>query len=167
MTNYTWYMPEERASWPEGHKKCRGCREVLPFSEFHKHKQALFGYANYCKECRKPASKIDWQNRSFEKSMLATSRFRAKNKGIPHTITLADIVIPERCPILGVEIQLVRGSIYAPSIDQIEPNKGYTPDNIIIMSKRANLLKNNMSKEEAALIAKWMEENCNWTIVRV
>lgn len=156
---------EELASWPQNHKKCRGCQEVLPFEKFHKHKQALLGYANYCKQCRKPAAKEEWTNKSFEKTMLASSRFRAKKKGIPHTISLEDIVIPTHCPILKVEIELVRGSMYAPSLDQIQPGKGYTPDNIIVLSHRANQLKNNASKEEARLLADWMEQNCGWTIV--
>lgn len=161
------FSKEQIESWPKDHKQCKSCRVVLPFEMFHKHKQALFGYAVECKICRKPASKEGWLGRTFEQTMLAASKHRAQKRGIPHTITIDDIVIPEKCPILGVNIQLIRGSRYAPSLDQIEPNKGYTPDNIIVMSHRANQLKSNISKEEAALLNKWMQENCSgWTNVR-
>lgn len=154
---WTWYTQEERASWPSEHKKCRSCQEVLPFTNFHKHKQALYGYANVCKRCRKPASQAEWQGKSFEKSMLATSRFRAKKKGIPHTIQLSDIVIPERCPILDVPIVLERGHPYAPSLDQIVPRAGYTPDNIMVVSNRANHLKLNMTLEEGRKVVNFLE----------
>ncbi len=92
--------PEDVASWPEGHKRCRRCLEVKPFEDFHKHAQALFGLAVECKECRKPASKAGWEARTFEQTMLASSKYRAKQFGIPHTITIDDIVIPEFCPVL-------------------------------------------------------------------
>ena len=158
--------PEDVASWPEGHKRCRRCLVVRPFSEFHKHSAALFGYAVECKKCRKPVSKAYHASRTFEQTMFNASKSRATKNGIPHTITLEDIVIPEKCPILNVPIQLIRNSIWAPSLDQIQPGKGYTPDNIMVISRRANVLKNDMSKEEARLLADWMDSNCNWTIVR-
>ncbi|AIW02546.1 endonuclease [Streptomyces phage Jay2Jay] len=166
MTTYSWFTAEERASWPSEHKKCRGCREVLPFSAFHKHKQALFGYANKCKECRKPTSKQNYSKQSWEYKMWYRARARSRENGREFTIQLEDIVIPSECPILKRPFVFVANSPWVPSLDRIDPSRGYTPDNIMVISSRANTLKNNASKEEARLLADWMEANCNWTIVR-
>lgn len=152
------FTQEQISSWPEGHKQCKTCFVIKPFAEFHKHSQALFGYAVECKECRKPVSRQCWRNRTFEQTMLASSKHRAKEKGIPHTITLDDIVIPKVCPVLRVPIVLERNHPYRPSLDQVNPNKGYTPDNIEVMSWRANTLKNNMTYLEAAALAEWLLE---------
>lgn len=159
--SYTVFTKEEKASWPDGYKKCRGCHEVLPFVSFHKHKQALFGYANYCKICRKPAAKAHWKSKSFERTLWEQAKGRAKLKGLPFDLELEDITIPEKCPVLGVEIERVRHSPYAPSLDQVRPAGGYTKNNIVVMSRRANTLKNNMSKEEAILLSDWINRNCN------
>ncbi|WNN95404.1 HNH endonuclease [Streptomyces phage Watermoore] len=161
MTTYKNYTAEERASWPEGHKKCRGCQEVLPFSSFHKHKQALFGYANNCKECRKPSSRESYENQSWEYKMWYRARARAKAKKIPFTIRIEDIVIPKECPVLNEPFVFVAGSDYVPSLDQKNPSEGYTPDNIVVMSWRANQLKNNGTVKEVAKLSKWMAENCS------
>lgn len=152
MNKYSQFTKEEIASWPSGHKRCRTCREVLPFEAFHKHKQALMGYAVECKLCRKPASKEQYSTLTFERRMYDASKSRARKYGIPHTITVEDIFIPEVCPVLGVPIILEKRSPYAPSLDQINPRGGYTIENIRVISTRANILKNNMTVEEARMI---------------
>lgn len=48
-----------------------------------------------------------------EQRMLYHSRARAKERGLEHTITIDDIVIPEMCPVLGTPIE--RGSPRAPN----------------------------------------------------
>lgn len=167
MEKHKKYTKAERASWPEGHKRCRSCQEVLPLENFHNHSTGLLGKYTDCKVCRRPSSVKHAAARTFEQTMLASSKHRAKTKGLLHTITIDDIIIPEKCPILNVDIVLVRNHLYSPSLDQKEPGAGYTPENIIVMSRRANTLKNNMSKEEAKLLAEWMNENCTWARVRV
>lgn len=164
QSGYKWYTKEEVAEWPEGHKKCRGCDRLLPLSAFHTQKQTLLGVNNYCKECRKPKSTEAYSKKTWEEKLWERAKSRAAKKGIPFTITVQDVLIPEKCPVLNVPITLVARSTYAPSLDQKEPGRGYTPDNIIVMSYRANTLKNNASKEEVKLLHEWMQDNCqSWT----
>lgn len=168
MSKYTKFTKEEQASWPKQHKKCRGCQEVLPFSRFNKNRNTLFGIDNNCRECRKPKSKVDAARVTWEQKLLHRAKYRAKKYGYAFDLTIDDIVIPTHCPVLGVEISRVSNSRYVPSIDKRNPSGGYTKDNIVIMSRRANVLKNDMSKEEAVLLSRWMDENCaDWTIVYV
>lgn len=166
--DFAWAKPsrEDVASWPVGYKRCRRCLEVKPFSEFHKHSDCLLGINTECKECRLPKSKEHYHSLSFEQRLLHSSRGRATKHGIPHTITLSDIHIPDICPVLGVPIVLERNNIYAPSLDQLTPRKGYTPDNIIVMSRRANVLKNNMTLEEARLLVGFLESHLAANTIR-
>ena len=88
------------------------------------------------------------------------AKARAKRKGIDFTITLQDLEKvypnPPICPVLGVTFQHGQGkkggSYNSPSLDRIDSNKGYVPDNIRVISWRANSLKKNMTFQEAEAI---------------
>jgi hypothetical protein len=45
----------------------------------------------------------------------------------------------------------------APSIDRIDNNKGYTKDNIMVISRRANILKKDATFDELITIGKFYE----------
>ena len=96
-------------------------------------------------------------------ALFYQSRVRAKAKGIANTLTLEDIIIPEFCPVLGIKLEQGKGSggriDSSPSIDRIDTSKGYTPDNIKIISWRANKLKSNSSIEEMEAILNYMKEH--------
>ena len=87
--------------------------------------------------------------------LLHGARNRAKEIGIEFALTREDIVIPERCPILDVELK-VRTS-YAPSLDRIDKQKGYIPGNVRVISHRANWRKGDMTLEQARRLVAYME----------
>jgi hypothetical protein len=78
------------------------------------------------------------------------AKARANKKGLEFTITKEDVVIPEFCPILGCRLVIggVGNSKYSPSIDRIDSSKGYTPDNIQIVSRLYNSMKWDSTREE-------------------
>lgn len=79
-----------------------------------------------------------------EKQMFYAARIRAKQKGLEFTLRWEDIIIPEKCPVFGVTLTKEFGSGQqpnSPSLDRIDNSKGYTPDNIAVISWRANSLK--------------------------
>lgn len=88
--------------------------------------------------------------------MLTTSKNRAKTEGLDHTITVEDIIIPRVCPVLGIELEIGKGknNPSSPSLDRIDSSKGYTPDNVWVISYRANTLKNNATPSELILLAR-------------
>ena len=92
--------------------------------------------------------------RTTEYSLWAGARSRAKKKNLEFSISPLDIHIPEFCPLRKVRLELNTGKLNAnsPSIDRIISSKGYTPDNIWIISHRANTVKSNLSLEELTLI---------------
>lgn len=87
-------------------------------------------------------------------------------KGIPkdqRLKALKSFNLPDYCPALGIKLNYqgnggqgwTRGDD-SPSIDKIDPSKGYTLDNIQVLSWRANRIKNDSTPEELAKIAKYM-----------
>ena len=78
---------------------------------------------------------------------------------------LETIEPPEYCPVSGVKLNYSgtgtegwsRGED-SPSIDQVDAGKGYTIDNIAIMSWRANRIKNDGTAEEHRQIADFIDK---------
>jgi hypothetical protein len=92
------------------------------------------------------------------KRLLWAATRRAKSAGIECTITLGDIVIPTHCPYLGIELvnSRQRGDSRRDiaSLDRVDPTKGYTKDNIEVISWLANTMKNNATPELLVSFAK-------------
>lgn len=104
--------------------------------EKHKHK-----YSNMKKE----------QHRKNPlKNMLLCAKRRAKEKNIEFSININDIIMPEICPVFGIPLLVGddRSIDNSPSLDRINNTKGYTKDNTIIVSHKANTIKNNASIED-------------------
>lgn len=87
--------------------------------------------------------------------LLKSSRYRAKRGGLRHTLTLADIYVPVRCPVLGLRLtpSTGRAGPNSPSLDRIDSRKGYVPGNVIVVSWRANELKKNATLLEMERVA--------------
>lgn len=100
-----------------------------------------------------------WQAQNAEKAMWLRAKQRANKKGVEFTIRVEDIIIPPTCPILGVTLVRSNGrsSPNSPSLDRIDPSKGYIPGNVTVISNRANTLKSNASVDELELVLKWMK----------
>lgn len=95
-----------------------------------------------------------------EHHLWAAARDRHRRRGIPFDLKLEDIIIPQMCPVLG--IPLIAGTDKfqdaSPSIDRLDPTKGYTSDNITVMSFRANALKRDATLDELKAILRYMQE---------
>ena len=98
-------------------------------------------------------------SKTTEYKMLARAKSRAKKNNLAFNIELDDIVIPERCPLLGIKIESteVRNSPNNPSLDKIIPEKGYTKDNVWVISNRANTLKNDATLTELKTLVENLE----------
>ena len=98
-------------------------------------------------------------SKTTEYKMLARAKSRAKKNNLPFNIELDDIVIPERCPLLGIKIESteVRNSPNNPSLDKIIPEKGYIKGNVWVISNRANTLKNDATIKELKMLVENLE----------
>lgn len=106
------------------------------------------------------ASSARWKRTRDDRSeqparLFRAARSRAKKAGLEFTIEVADVVIPDRCPILDVPLGLV-GSPYAPSLDRIDNNRGYVKGNVAVISKLANQMKGLMVIADAERLLAYM-----------
>lgn len=97
-------------------------------------------------------------------SMWASAQRRALKKGIEFSIEKEDIKIPDICPLLGLKLDFKDfGTRYnSPSLDRKDPNKGYTLENIWVISSRANFLKSDSNLSELTLLVENMKK-CGYT----
>ena len=93
--------------------------------------------------------------------MIGHARNRAKEKGLEHSLKKEDLKFPKLCPVLGYPLKCNRGGSAAPdspSIDRINNQKGYTKDNVNIISFEANTIKGSANSEKLYKVALYAEQ---------
>jgi hypothetical protein len=97
---------------------------------------------------------------------LAQNLYVAGNKcrenNIPFEISVDDLMpAPLHCPVLGTKLDWYKdgrgASDESPSIDRLIPELGYVAGNVMIISTRANRIKNDSNLEELVKVATWVE----------
>jgi len=115
-----------------------------------------------CYECCQKASLQCYYNnkKSPEKrkiQILNKIKNRAKREGQDFDLTVENIKWPTHCPVFGYELSYeISDKDKSVSFDKHDPNKGYTKDNVNIMSLRANRAKWNLNIEEVRLIYEYL-----------
>lgn len=96
--------------------------------------------------------------------IFRSARWRANKYKIEFDITLDDLtpLMVKFCPVFKtpLEYSAQKGKGYNPnaaSLDRINNDFGYVRGNIIIMSRRANSIKNDGTADEHMAIAMWMK----------
>ena|SRR5579863_5331668 len=160
-------------------KFCKKCGQWKYYSEFPSRKNRKTGpkVRSYCKLCENKISRdyakldpVAYHNRrrelyeqNPERIIFRSARTRARNMGLDFTLEIKDISIPKFCPVLKIPLNISKGQAApnSPSLDRIDNSKGYTKDNIRIISWRANILKKDGTIKEFEQIIKYMkgEEN--------
>ena len=103
---------------------------------------------------------------SPEHVILMNIKNRAKKIGVEFDLKDEDIVIPKICPVLGIKIERrcdgKKGPLQnSPSVDRIDPKKGYVSSNIRIISYRANTIRNNATVDELEMVLKYARSLAN------
>lgn len=98
-----------------------------------------------------------WRAVNRERVIWLGAKNRARKQGVDFTITPYDIKIPAACPILGVLLLWNDKRDFRPSIDRRDNAKGYTVDNICVISMRANRIKNDATLEELRAILRYAD----------
>lgn len=144
-------------------KVCFTCLKEKTYGEFslYDKNNKLSKRRDVCKNCNKAKKARELRERSWKfdskKIMLNNSKMRAKRSGIEFDLTEDDIVIPENCPVLGIPLYRCKRENWnnSPSIDRIDNSKGYIKNNIVVVSRRANVLKKDASIEELKKLAEF------------
>ena len=85
---------------------------------------------------------------------------RARDFSLDFDIDPTDCISPKYCPILGIKLERNNGKSFtenSPSLDRIDPVKGYVKGNVQVISMQANRMKNDGSIEELLLLSKWIK----------
>lgn len=89
---------------------------------------------------------------------MANAKIRAKRAGLPCTINVLDVmgIVVDTCPLLGLSLIYATGKIHdhSPTLDRKICERGYTKDNIAVISHRANRLKSDSTVEELQTLLK-------------
>lgn len=118
-----------------------------------------------CAEC-KQIHAAKWRKANPERHLgkpltvwLNRIKRRARENGVEFELTVDDLVIPDVCPLLG--IPLIRGrhnSPNMPSLDRLDPDRGYVKGNVRVISFLANAMKRDATKEQLLLFATRLPE---------
>lgn len=100
----------------------------------------------------------EWHHEDYRRRMFYAAKQCHKNNGTPFDLTsYKDIPYTETCPIFGWKL-VIGGGQRSPSMDKIDPAKGYTIGNIIVVSQLANQIKSNATPSQIAQVAKFYEK---------
>lgn len=111
-----------------------------------------------------------WYAKNKLRYMLYAAKSRAIRDGIEFNITADDVGdLPEICPLLGIKLVYKRkpgkggyqkgGPKYdSPSIDRIDPNKGYIKGNVWIVSWFANSIKRDATFQQLKTLVTNLEK---------
>ncbi len=122
-------------------------------------KRAQANYATKNREKLKDKN-LEYRKRHPKTCLLRSAKSRALKRNIVCTITEDDFSIPEICPILN--IPLIRhfgtpgGKKNSPSLDRINPELGYVPGNVWVISQQANAMKSDASVQQLKQFALWV-----------
>jgi hypothetical protein len=101
-----------------------------------------------CPGCNAAYMRDYLRRRSREQPEWAV-HYRAKKRAerlrIAFDLPLQAVIIPTFCPVLEVRLVIGKGRLpESPSLDRINPNKGYVVGNCRVISDKANRLKSNL-----------------------
>ena len=163
-------------------KLCKACEKILHFKSFRKikanktgpNKGRFQGWTDSeggkrfttCSQCEKDRFNKRYRVNPIPQ-LISGFRNRAKKQNVPFNLTVDDMKdliknAADICPALGVKMKIAKlyanDSNYSPSFDRIDPKKGYTKNNIVIVSNRANRIKSDATVDEIRKVADFYEK---------
>lgn len=94
--------------------------------------------------------------------LITSARIRAKKRGLDFSID-DSIIIPNECPVLGIPLvqNIGKAKDTSPTIDRVDNSKGYIPENVCVISYRANCLKRDSTLEELIKLVEYVASHKN------
>lgn len=98
------------------------------------------------------------------------AKYRSKQKGLEYNIDTKYLISiypkDKKCPILGYKLEPFQNgkigqSKFSPSLDRINPRKGYTKGNVEFVCGLANNMMNNAEKRDLVRFSKWIIKRYN------
>ena len=167
---------EEAQEYQKG-RVCSICKKHKPLSEFYNDKTSKHGLQYKCKSCKKEYNDnlcpfYKWFLAKRSNAKIIGIEFTIEPEDIPgvkirEVITTSrtnnrhgsfnrkwksweGVEYPKVCPVFGMELDWGMNGRQpnSPSLDRIDPTKGYVKDNVILISDLANGMKQNATIEQ-------------------
>ena len=165
-------------------KTCNRCKEEKLLSEFSFNRATKDQLQYKCRTCdnkyqtQRRAENLEADreySRKYQRNrrkdfdyrlqmLINASKQRAKLNGREHDINVADIKaiypIDGCCPIFGIKLEFNDAGFRdnSPSIDRIDSTKGYTRDNIQVISWKANRIKGASSLQDLEMMVAYLKQ---------
>lgn len=165
--------------------KCSICKESKNRDSFYKTRKDSGTIRRQCKECLKEQSKTterlayqqNYRNTNKERlkelgqayrqtkkawaaRVYKNAITRATEKGLDFDLTIDWIIeqCPIKCAVLGIPLlPSSNDKNNSPSLDRFDNTKGYTKDNVKIISFRANKVKSDATEDELKAVLKYIK----------
>lgn len=110
-------------------------------------------------KAHKAKTKRAWHTNNLPRTLCTQARHNAKEAGVPFDLTPVDIVVPERCSVFGLILQVGKGysGPASPTLDRIDASRGYVRGNVAVISQYANSRKGRATAAQHRRIAEWMD----------
>lgn len=165
-------------------KTCKTCKEEKLPSEFSLNRAAKDGLQYNCRVCdnkrqaerreKNLAAHLEYGRKYQQKRrldfdyrlqmLINASKQRAKLNDREHDITVEDIKaiypVDGCCPIFGLKLEFNGAGFRdnSPSIDRIDSTKGYTRDNVQVISWKANRIKGASSLQDLEMMVAYLKQ---------
>lgn len=142
-----------KAAWGSGKRQARGNRESVnrKWNSGQKAKEA----------------KAKWKARNPKRAwaVYATggAKIRAALRGLQFNLTseYVESIAPDKCPVFGTEFTFVGSGKMggnSASLDRLDPSKGYVVGNVVVISMKANAIKNAYGSSDLEKVASWLKQ---------
>jgi hypothetical protein len=137
-------------------KWCSACINWAPLGAYNTSSKAWDGLAGLCQSCASKSNKDRYQRYSKADSLAALFKpykTNAASRGLTFDLSLDDlkamwVTQGGRCWYTGIEMTTTVGDPNKVSIDRLDSTQGYTRANVVLCTKRINLMKREMSVAE-------------------
>ena len=116
--------------------------------------------SDYGKSKHGKAVRKKWRTKNFVNILLHSAKKRAKKSGLEFNLIKEKLFIPSKCPVFGTKFIIGNRKRvdFAPSLDRFDNTRGYTNDNVRVISFRANYLKRDATLKEMKQLVRYMSK---------
>jgi hypothetical protein len=155
------FKPQKDFTWKDKKRltnRCHECRNANYKENPHQMRDRAKAYYWANRELVRAKSK-ERRKRMTARALLNAARLRARKTGLDFNIDESDVVVPVKCPVLGIDLVVNENKCQgnSPTLDRIVPGLGYVRGNVRVISFRANTIKNDATLEELRAVVRDLE----------
>lgn len=147
-----------------GCKECNTLRQRERVQESPTPEQAARYNKKWNASTKGYEAKLRWKEKdpinAWACSAVGGAKARAEKKGLPFDLDKEYVrsICTLQCPVFGTPFVWHGKALRpdSPSLDRIEPNKGYVRGNVVVISVKANAIKSDATVEEIQTVADWL-----------